>query len=61
MTLTTEQRRRTMEALTETCQKLEKEMSYSPDLRKNGMIDFYNSHIAKLNTMLDTNEWSITA
>ena len=43
-----EYRRRTIEALNETREKLAKELSYSEDLQHADVIKFYQSHIAKL-------------
>jgi hypothetical protein len=45
-------RRRTEEALAETRRFLEKEMRYSPDLRKQSHLDYLNGHIAKLERIL---------
>ena len=51
--LTAEQKRRVLECITETTGKLDKEMRFSPDLRKDDVVAFYTAHIAKLNAMLD--------
>ncbi len=53
--LTTEQRRRIIQAMQETQTLLAREMTYSPDLRKIDQVDFYNRHIANLTAMLETN------
>lgn len=50
--LTDERKRRIASALIETQEKLEKEMRFPEDLRKQGMVDFYEKHIAKLVGML---------
>lgn len=50
--LTETRRRRIVEAMKETQRKLDKELSYSEDLQKKDMIQFYQNHIAKLEKML---------
>jgi hypothetical protein len=47
-----EYRRRTVEALNDTREKLAKELSYSKDLQHKDMVEFYNNHIAKLESWL---------
>lgn len=53
--MTTDQARRTRQALTETHQLLSKELSYSLHLQKADRIAFYRTHIAKLEAMLGEN------
>jgi hypothetical protein len=52
--MTQDQRRRVVEALAETNRLLEKEMRYSPHLRKLDQIAFYGRHIVKLAGYLET-------
>lgn len=47
-------RKRIEKALEETKQLLAKELRYSPDLQKQDRIEFYNSHIVKLENYLTT-------
>lgn len=58
--MTENQRKRTLDALTETCEALEKAMRYQPHLRDEKLIAFYESHIAKLEKML-TNDHAVLA
>lgn len=52
-TITTpDQRRRTLEALSETCRLLSREESYLPHNQKPERIAEYKAHIAKLEGML---------
>jgi len=53
--MTAEQRRRTVQALEETNRLLAKEQRYLPHLQKPDQIAFYERHIAKLTTALETN------
>ena len=50
--MTQNQTARVKQALTETEQLLNKELSYSQDLQKTDQIAFYRSHLIKLQTML---------
>lgn len=50
--MTSEQRKRVLSALTETCRLLGREGGYLPENRKQDRIDFYTAHIAKLEAML---------
>jgi hypothetical protein len=50
--LTSERRRRIVEAMIETQGKLDKELAYSEDLQHKDEIKFYRNHIAKLIKML---------
>ena len=52
MELTQERKNRITSALIETMSKLDKELAYSEDLRKQGQIDFYIAHIEKLENIL---------
>jgi hypothetical protein len=52
MTLTTEQRKRTEQALAETIALIEKEEGYRVDLQHTDMLDSYRTHRAKLLAML---------
>ncbi len=45
-------RNRTVSCLVEARRQLEREMSYSPDLRQQTTLDFLNGHIAKLEAVL---------
>jgi hypothetical protein len=56
-TLTTEYAKRAEKELENTKNLLAKEMKFSADLRNNKMVDFYNNHILKLQTMLTTKQW----
>ncbi len=47
-----EYRKRTAQALTETCQMLAKEMRYPEDLRKPERVAFLEGHIKKLEAVL---------
>lgn len=49
---TEEKIKRTKNSLTETKNKLFKELSYSEDLQKKDRVEFLNSHINKLETAL---------
>ena len=51
--LTDERKRRIVEAMIETQDKLDKELSYSEDLQKADRIAFYRQHIDKLIAMLN--------
>lgn len=55
--LTTEQRRRTIEALADTNRLLAREQAYLPHLQKPDVIASYERHIVKLVGMLEANEW----
>lgn len=50
--LTDERKRRIVQALIETQDKLDKELAYSKDLQKADTVAFYRSHIDKLTRML---------
>lgn len=50
--LTPERRQRILSAMVETQDKLDKELAYSEDLQHKDTIDFYRSHIAKLENFL---------
>ena len=50
--LTDEHRRRIIQAMVETQEKLNKELAYSEDLQHKDMVEFYTSHIEKLANML---------
>ena len=50
--LTQERTRRIEEAIKETQHQIDREMKYSPDLRKNENIDRWQKHIEKLNSWL---------
>lgn len=50
--LTEDRRRRIIQSMIETQDKLYKELNYSEDLQHKGMIEFYRNHIAKLAGML---------
>lgn len=50
--LTAEQRKRTLAALTETCESLEKAMRFMPQNRDAVLIGQLEAHIAKLEKML---------
>ena len=50
--LTSEQYKRTLQALTETCKQLEKAQAYLPQHQDAKYIAFLNQHIAKLEAML---------
>lgn len=52
MDMTSEQIKRTREALTETSILLDRELAYLPQHQKLEMIAFYKNHIIKLNTMI---------
>ena len=56
-TLTAEYAKRTEKALEETKNLLAKEMKISEDLRYNDNVEFYKSHILKLETILKTKQW----
>lgn len=58
--MTANQRRKVLQALTQTCELLEKEMRYSPDLRKPDYIAWLEKHIAKLESMLDSDTLTLT-
>jgi len=47
-----ENNRRTEKAIKETKHLLNKELAYSEDLRKHDRVDFYRSHLAKLEGMI---------
>ena len=49
---TSENNKRVTKAIRETEHLLNKEMAYSEDLRKHDRVDFYRSHLVKLNGML---------
>lgn len=51
--LTPERRQRVENAIIETSEKLEYEMSFSEDLRNEEQIEFYRSHIETLEDMLN--------
>jgi hypothetical protein len=46
--------RRTIQAMDETQRLIDKEMRYSPDLRKQDYLASLHRHVAKLTTMLET-------
>ena len=50
--ITDERKKRIYAAKAETEQKLNKELNYSEDLQHKDVIEFYRSHIAKLEDML---------
>jgi hypothetical protein len=56
MQMTEGQIHRTAQALAETKGLLEKEMRYSPELRNNDVIAFYNRHIVVLTEAIQTGE-----
>lgn len=51
-TLTAEQVKRISQSIKETETVLNKELSYSADLRNNELITRYENHLKKLNSML---------
>lgn len=55
--LTTEQIKRVKQSIVETERLLNKQLSFSKDLQKTDMIEFYQNHIIKLNDML-LNGWN---
>jgi hypothetical protein len=55
--LTVEYAKRAEKSLEETKNFLAKEMKISEDLRHNDNIEFYKSHILKLETILKTKQW----
>jgi hypothetical protein len=52
--LTAQQIHRTLIYLKQTRQLLAREMAYSPDLRKDKLVEFYQGHEAKLVRMVET-------
>lgn len=52
MELTPERRRRIVDAINDTQRQIDREMGYSEDLRKHGMIDGWKQHIANLQAMI---------
>ena len=50
--LSQERRNRIIDAMIETYEKLNKELSYSEDLQHADTVKFYRQHIEKLATML---------
>jgi hypothetical protein len=51
-TMTNEQRKRVLSAMTETCRQLEKAESYMPKFQDKNYIESLKAHIAKLEAML---------
>ena len=59
--MNTNELNRTVQALIETKTMLNKELAYKPEFQKKESIDFYNSHIAKLEKMLSDSWVEIAA